>query len=175
MTVIIVWVLFAVLVCFSILGCFVSKFPGPILTLIGVLLVKFFTDSPIEWGAIAVCALIVVLSIILNKILPKLVKKLATYGKGGTWGTIIGSIFTLFIVWAMVYAELDETVFLSTAAALFLILPFIFATVFELISKKDFKLAAMSGLAATVTFVCSTLVKLLAVIYSLYAIFTVSL
>lgn len=163
------WGLFWILILIAFLGCFISRFPGPILALVAILIGKFFLPAGelIQWWNIVIIVLLVALSVVLNRMIPKWSESIAKFGKGGTWGTIVGSILTLCMAPAILDikpAGLAISIFLIS----FVVLPFIFATVFEFAKQKNFIEAARSGGGATLVFVCTSCVKLIAVFYAVY-------
>ncbi|MCH5236615.1 MAG: DUF456 domain-containing protein [Muribaculaceae bacterium] len=170
---IILWAIWAILIIIAFTGCFISKFPGPILAFAAILIAKLCMSvgDLIEWWNIVVIGILVVASFILNRMIPKWTKKLATYGKGGNWGAIVGSIAALIIVPSILTSVENPGVSITLIVMTFLVMPFIFATGFELISQKDFVASAKSGGGATITYICTTFVKLFTVVYSVYLMF----
>ena len=145
------------LICLGFLGCFIDKVPGPLLAFAGILIAKLAASMPISWGIIAVCAVLVVISMVVNaKYIPLLIKKVHPYGKGGKWGTFLGSLFAI----CCCAADASDAV----CIILLLVLPFLFAWVFEVISAKNAAEGTKRGIAAYTVFLASTLVKL-AVVY----------
>lgn len=167
------WALWAILIIIALIGCFISKFPGPILAFLAILEAKLFMSvgGLIEWWNIVVIGILVAAAFILNRMIPKWTKKLATYGKGGNWGAIVGSIAALIIVPAILTSIENPGVSITLIIMTFLAMPFIFATGFEFISQKNFVSSAKSGGGATITYICTTFVKLFTVVYSIYLMF----
>ena len=170
---IVLWAIWVVLMIIAIIGCFISKFPGPILAFAAILMAKLCmtVGSLIEWWNIVVIGILVAASFILNRMIPKWTKKLATYGKGGNWGAIVGSLAALIIIPALLTSIENPGVSITLIVMTLILMPFIFATGFEFISQKDFVAAAKSGSGATITYICTTFVKLFTVIYSIYLMF----
>lgn len=164
---------FAILLSLSFLGCFIAKFPSGILALAAILLAKFAMSVGefIKWWQVAVVIVLVVISTILNKQIPIWSKKYVTpYGKGGSWGTIVGSILALCMVPSL--SSFDNAgVALTLIILLFLILPFVFATCFEFVKQKDFIAAAKSGGSAALVYVGTSFVKLITIVYILDVVF----
>lgn len=164
------WGLFWLLILVSFLGCFISKFPGPVLAFVAILMAKFFMQAGevISWANIVIIAVLVIASFILNRFIPQWGKaKLTPYGKGANIGAIIGSILALIL--ALGFAEIEPVgVALTVIILTFIILPFIFSFVFEYLQKKNLMEAAKSGGSATVVYVCTTFVKVITVAYSVY-------
>lgn len=141
-----------VLMALGFLGCFVNKIPGPLVAFIGLLLVKFAAGLDISFGIIALCAALVIISMIINaKLVPSLVAKLHPYGKGGSWGAFLGSLIGLIV---MMSADV------IVGAIIMVALPYMFAWLFELISTKSVKECSKRALSALVVFLVSTVIKL---------------
>lgn len=144
------------LMCLGFLGCFVNKIPGPLLAFIGLLLAKFAADLPISWGIIALCAVLVVVSMVVNaKYVSQLAAKLYPYGKGGKWGTFIGSLIGLII--ALKASAVVGIIFM-------LALPYGFAWLFEYLGTKDSTESTKRATSAFTVYLASTVIKL-AVVY----------
>lgn len=166
------WALFFILIAIAFLGCFISKFPGPVLALAAILMAKFFMTAGelISWGNIVVITILVIASVVLNRFIPIWSKKLHPYGKGGNWGAIIGSIFTILLAPAITDIEpagLGITVLLLC----FILIPFLFSFLFEFFADKDAMRASRAGGSATLVYVSTTLVKLITVLYAVYLMF----
>ena len=169
---IILWAIWVILVVIAFVGCFVSKFPGPVLAFIAVLMAKLAMSAGeyIEWWNVVVIAILVIASIVLNRMIPKWTKKMVAYGKGGSWGAIVGSIAALILFPAITSIE-NAGVSVTLIIFTFITMPFVFATGFEFIRQKDLIGAARSGGGATIVYVCTTFVKLFTVIYTVYLMF----
>lgn len=167
------WGVFWLLIAFAFLGCFINKFPGPVLALIGVLMAKLFmtTGALIEWWNVVVIGVLVIASWWLTKLIPKWVSELGTYGKGAKWGSIIGSIAALIIVPALVTSVenpgLSFTIIFISAISM----TFVFASGLEFLSTRNIKVAAKNGGIAAFEYTCSTLIKLITVVYAVYFVF----
>ena len=170
---IVLWGIFVVLIVIALVGCFVSKFPGPILAFVAILMAKLAMSvgEAIEWWNVVVIGLLVAASFILNRMLPKWTANLATYGKGGSWGAVVGSITALIMMPALLTSTENPGVSWTLIGLTFIGMPFVFATGFEFIKQKEFVAAARSGGGATLVYVCSTFVKLFTVCYSVYLMF----
>lgn len=167
------WILFFILIAIALWGSFISKFPSPLLSLAAVLIAKFCmkVGDLISWVNIAVIVVLVVASMVVTKMAPKIAKKISDYGKGGTWGTIVGSILSLLI--SLAFMKMDSAVVAYILIILtFIVLPFLFAWLFEFISRKDMALAVKSACAATVAYIATTFIKLITVVYVVYLVFT---
>lgn len=144
------------LMCLGFLGCFVNKIPGPLLAFIGLLIAKLVADLPISWGIIALCAVLVIASMVVNsKYVPQLAAKLYPYGKGGKWGTFVGSLIGLLI--ALKASAVFGIIFM-------LALPYGLAWSFEFMGNKDAKEAGKRAASAFTVYLVSTVIKL-AVVY----------
>lgn len=164
------WVLVGLCLCFGFLGCFINKVPGPIAVVIATLLAIFCLDIPIEWGTFAIIAVLAVVSMIASKFLVKLAKKLQEYSKRATWGTTIGSIIGLLLVWGTVQAE--STALLITMMIVgFILLPFVLAFLLELTNKQGATMALKCATSATCAYLSDTLLKLVVFVYAIYVIF----
>lgn len=170
---IVLWGLFTLLMSLAFLGCFISKFPSGILSLAAILLAKFAMSvgSLLAWWNIAIIVVLAVASIILNKMLPVWSKKFVTpYGKGGSWGTIVGSVLVVCMTPAL--SSFDNAGVAATLMFLaFIVLPFLFAACFEFIKQKNFLEACKSGGSATLVYVGTSFVKLITVVYVMYLLF----
>lgn len=168
-----IWILFFILIAIALWGSFISKFPSSFLSLAAVLLAKFCLKAGnlISWANIAVIVILVVAAMVVTKMAPKMAKKISDYGKGGTWGTIIGSIIALFL--SLAYANMQSAVAAYILIILtFIILPFLFAWLFEYLSRKDMALAVQAACAATVVYITTTFIKLFTVVYVVCLVFT---
>lgn len=164
------WVLVGLLLCFGFLGCFINKVPGPLAVVLATLLAILCLDIPIEWGTFAIIAVLAVASMVASKFLVKLAKKLQEYSKRATWGTTIGSITGLLLVWGSVYA--DSTALLITMLIIgFIVLPFVLAFLLELTNKQGAAMALKCATSATCAYLSDTLLKLAVFIYAIYVIF----
>ena len=86
------------LIGFGFLGCFINKVPGPILAVIGLVVVAVAGDVEVPWwGWTLIVALLVIGKIVDKKLLPKVATAVAEYGKAGTWGTTIGLVCAFFV------------------------------------------------------------------------------
>ena len=165
--------LFWILIAIATVGCFISRFPGPILAFGAILMAKLFMKAgvAIEWWSIAVIAVLVVASWWVNRMLPKWTSSLGTYGKGAKTGTIIGSLIGLLIGCAMVGSASNEAVGMVLLILSLLVFTYIFAVALEYFSEKNLNIALKNGGIATIVYACSTAIKLLIVLYSVYLMF----
>lgn len=166
------WILFFVLIVVALYGSFISKFPSSLLSLAAVLIAKFCMQVGefITWTNLAVIVVLVVAAMIITKMAPRWAKKISDYGKGGTWGTIVGSIIALLL--SIAFASIDSVALAYVLIiACFLILPFLFAWLFEFIKQKQMVPALQSAGAAMVVYVSTTFIKLITVVYVVYLVF----
>lgn len=170
---IVLWILFFVLMVVALYGSFISKFPSSFLALAAVLIAKFgmAVGELISWANIIVIVILVVGAMVITKMAPRWAKKVSDYGKGGTWGTIVGSIIALLL--SMGFASAVESVAVAYFLIIlsFLILPFLFAFVFEYIAQKQTVPALQSAGAAMIVYVSTTFIKLITVVYVAYLVF----
>lgn len=157
------------------IGCFVHKIPGPLIAFIGILVYRFAGagGDAISGSALALCAVAVVLSMILTHFSPKLTKKIAKFGKAGTWGSIVGSLLGLAVL-ATASEDFMDGFFpvLLMLVVAFAVIPFALSYLFEFAARKDAKGALMPAVAAYVTFLSDMLIKLAVCVYCVYAVFT---
>lgn len=147
-----VLILVYALLAFGFIFCFVGKFPGQVLAYLGMIVAYFAMDVPFPTWLLIVCGVLVVASIVINKtVVPKLTKKVYEYGKGGSWGTAIGAIIALLSI-----AESSSD---FVAAFMFIILPFLFAFVFELIATKSASEGVKRAVGAYVIYLVSILIN----------------
>ena len=166
------WVLVGLCLVFGFLGCFINKVPGPIAVVIATLIAILALDIPIEWSTFGIIAGLAVASMIASKLLVKLVKKLQEYSKRATWGTTIGSIIGLLLVWGS--ASADSNALLVTMLFVgFVVLPFVLAFLLELTNKQGAAMALKCAASATCAFLADTCLKLVVFIYAIYVIFQI--
>lgn len=165
-----IWILAVLLIALGFLGCFINKVPGPLLAFIGVLITVFFGDVNANvWMLVLVGVLVIASMIVSKKLLPKLGEKVHPFGKGGSWGTTVGSIIGLLILAGSSNASAVGMIICFVLA--FFGLPYIFAFVFEFISNKNASVALKAAGGALVTFLASTVLKLVVCYLSFDLIF----
>ena len=166
------WVLVGLCLVFGFLGCFINKVPGPIAVVIATLIAILALDIPIEWSTFGIIAGLAVASMIVSKLLVKLVKKLQEYSKRATWGTTIGSLVGLLLVWGS--ASADSNALLVTMLIVgFVVLPFMLAFLLELTNKQGAAMALKCATSATCAYLSDTLLKLAVFVYAIYVIFQI--
>ena len=166
------WCIVALLLCFGFLGCFINKVPGPVAVVIATLLAILCLDIPIEWSTFGIITALAIASMIVSKLLVKLVKKLHEYSKRATWGTTIGSIIGLLLVWGS--ASADSNALLVTMLIVgFIVLPFVLAFLLELTNKQGAAMALKCAASATCAYLSDTLLKLAVFVYAIYVIFQI--
>lgn len=159
------------LMAFGLLGCFVYKIPGPILSFLGILVLQFGTDiEPFSTTSLIICAIAVILCKILEKQAPKLISKIHTFGRGGKIGCMLGSFIGIGVIAATSDAAKDM-IWLMYIVGL-VVIPFALAVLFEFISNKDWNVSLKSGAAAWTNYLVNTLLQLAISIYCLYEAFT---
>ena len=166
------WALVALLLCFGFLGCFINKVPGPIAVVIATLLAILCLDIPIEWSTFGIITALAVASMIVSKLLVKLVKKLHEYSKRATWGTTIGSIVGLLLVWGAASSE-SNALIVTMLIVGFIVLPFVLAFLLELTNKQGAVMALRCATSATCAYLSDTLLKLAVFVYAFYVIFQI--
>ncbi|MBD5459375.1 MAG: DUF456 domain-containing protein [Lachnospiraceae bacterium] len=155
------------LLAFGFLGCFVNKFPGPLLCFIAIFLAKVAFSVPISWGIIVLIAILVAASMFfLNKYLPILGQKVAPFTKGAQ-GTLLGSIIGVILI----CLSKSTTGLIILMIIGLVLIPFGLAYLMEYSVQKDSSAALSSAIGATVTYLCSTCVKLVIFCLSIYAVF----
>ena len=166
------WALVALLLCFGFLGCFINKVPGPIAVVIATLLAILCLDIPIEWSTFGIITALAIASMIVSKLLVKLVKKLHEYSKRATWGTTIGSIVGLLLVWGAASSE-SNALIVTMLIVGFIVLPFVLAFLLELTNKQGAVMALKCATSATCVYLSDTLLKLAVFVYAIYVIFQI--
>ncbi len=166
------WALVALLLCFGFLGCFINKVPGPIAVVIATLLAILLLDIPIEWSTFGIITALAIASMIVSKLLVKLVKKLQEYSKRATWGTTIGSIVGLLLVWGAASSE-SNALLVTMLIVGFIVLPFVLAFLLELTNKQGAVTALKCATSATCAYLSDTLLKLAVFVYAIYVIFQI--
>ena len=164
------WVLVALCLCFGFLGCFINKVPGPVAVVIATLLAILCLDIPISWGTFAIITALAIASMIVSKLLVKMVKKLQEYSKRATWGTTIGSIIGLLLVWGSSSSD-STALFVTMLIVGFIVLPFTLAFLLELTNKQGAPMALKCAASATCAYLSDTLLKLAVFVYAVYVIF----
>ncbi len=169
---IVCWSIVALCLMFGLIGCFINKFPGPLLVLIATLVARFGLGiGAVSWLVILVVALLYVASVVINKaVLPKLMAKLHDFSNAASWGCTVGVILGLpFLAVDTNSAPLIILLLILT----FMVMPYLFAFIFELIKVKNAGVAVKAAGSAYAVYAASTIVKLLAFVYAVYAIFNV--
>jgi len=164
------WCLVAILLCFGFLGCFINKVPGPIAVVLATLIAILALDVPIEWSTFAIVTALAIVSMIVSKVLVKLVKKLHEFSKRATWGTTIGSIIGLGLLYSSTSSD-SVALMICMAILAFVIIPYTLAFLLELTNKQGAVVAVKSAGAATGAFLADTCLKLVVFVYAIYVIF----
>jgi uncharacterized protein YqgC (DUF456 family) len=166
------WVLVALCLCFGFLGCFINKVPGPVAVVIATLLAILCLDIPISWGTFAIITALAIASMIVSKLLVKLVKKLQEYSKRATWGTTIGSIIGLLLVYGATSSD-SKALLITMLIVGFVVLPFVLAFLLELTNRQGAVMALKCATSATCAYLSDTLLKLAVFVYAIYVIFQI--
>ena len=99
----------------------------------------------------------------------KLLQKLHEYSKRASWGTTIGSIFGLIVLLAF---KSNSTALLILIGVVGLVLlPFVFAFLFELTNKKGSSETLKSASVATGVYLSNTFLKLVVFVVAIYVMF----
>ena len=158
-------ILVIILYCFGFLSCFINKVPGPLLVAIATVLAKCcMSDISGGWLQVAIVAMIV------SKKLTKVAKaKLHPYSKGASFATTIASILALLIL----VGTKDSSVGVVIAVFVigFIVLPYAFAYLVEIIKQKNNSLALKSAGSATVVYLSDTMLKLFILGLSFFLMF----
>lgn len=169
----IVWIILSfLLMIVGLLGCFIHRLPGPVITFAGILLMNFCTDvQAFSTLSLVICALAVVLCKVLDLYVPRIARLISDYGKAGKWGCVIGSLMGVFVVWPMMnYTETVASKVLILVIGL-VVLPFLFAYIGESVSHRSLKTSFRPSLAAFSTYLIGTLLKLSVCLYCIYTAF----
>lgn len=169
----IVWIVLSfLLMIMGLLGCFIHRLPGPVVTFAGILLMNYCTDvEAFSTLSLVICALAVILCKVLDFYIPKIGRLISDYGRAGKWGCVIGSLIGVLGVWPMVnYAETVSSKVMLLAIGL-IVLPFLFAYIGESISRRSLQTSLRPSLAAFSTYLIGTLLKLSVCLYCIYTAF----
>ena len=141
---IILYILTAVCLAASIVGCIVPALPGPPLAFVGLLLLSFtdVAEADITALELSITFLVAVAISVADYVMPVIGTKKFGGTKWGNWGCVIGSIIGLFFP--------PVGIILG---------PFIGATVGELIGGKQFSSALKAGFGSFLGFFIGTLLK----------------
>lgn len=149
------------LLAFGFLLCFIGRFPGQVLAYAGMLVAAFAVKNQLypTW-MLVVCGIVVVASFIFTKkSAPKIAEKVHAFGKAGRIGTTVGSIISILCL----ASDVNPVV----GIILLLVLPFVFAFLFELIASKSVAEGAKRAAGAYTLFSVSTLINLAICIFCL--------
>lgn len=166
----VLWALVILCLCLGFLGCFVNKVPGPLAVLVAMAIAKYGCDVSFGWDTVTIVAVLAVASMILSKILVKLVKKMHAFNKRGAWGTTVGSIVGLGVLSSVGVGDSIAVVIIFAIACLVL-LPFVFAFLFELTMRAGMEETTKCATAATASYLADSLLKLLVFGYAVYIMF----
>ena len=166
------WALVALCLCLGFLGCFINKVPGPIAVVIATLLAILCLDIPIAWSTFGIITALAIASMIVSKLLVKMVKKLQEYSKRATWGTTIGSIIGLLLVYGATSSD-SKALLITMLIVGFVVLPFVLAFLLELTNRQGAVMALKCATSATCAYLSDTLLKLAVFVYAIYVIFQI--
>lgn len=139
-----IYIVTGLLMLIGLAGCIIPALPGPPLSYIGLLLLKF-TPLGNEVGTweLVITGLVVVIVVVIDYVTPIIGAKKFGGTKYGNWGCAIGTIIGLFFP--------PFGIILG---------PFLGAVVGELIGKKEFKDALKAGFGAFIGFLFGFLLKM---------------
>ena len=139
-----IYIVTGLLMLIGLAGCIIPALPGPPLSYIGLLLLKF-TPLGKEVGTweLVITGLVVVIVVVIDYVTPIIGAKKFGGTKYGNWGCAIGTVIGLFFQ--------PFGIILG---------PFFFFFVGELIGKKEFKDALKAGFGAFIGFLFGFLLKM---------------
>lgn len=134
----IVWIILSfLLMAIGLVGCFINRIPGPILTYAGILLLNFCTDIHVfDTMSLVICGLVVVLCKVADMFVPKVSGPISEYGQSGKWGCLIGSMLGVLGVWPTISSADDNTTVIQTMVLALVVFSFVFAYIGESVSRK---------------------------------------
>lgn len=144
-----IYIVTGLLMLVGLVGCIVPALPGPPLSYIGLILLKFtpLGDEIVTWELV-ITGLVVAIVVIIDYITPIIGAKKFGGTKYGNWGCAIGAIVGLFFP--------PFGIILG---------PFLGAVIGELIGKKEFKDALKAGFGAFIGFLFGFLLKMAVCLY----------
>lgn len=164
------WCLLGLCLCFGFLGCFVNKVPGPIAVVIATIIGLACLNLPITWTVVSIIAVLAIASMVASKVLVKLVQKLHEYSKKATWGTTIGSIVGLCLLFAVKGMDSMFAIIMILIVGL-VVVPFVLAFLLELTNKQGAPESLKCATAATGAYLADTCLKLVVFVYAVYVLF----
>ncbi|MDD5871428.1 MAG: DUF456 family protein [Bacteroidales bacterium] len=164
-------ILVILLYCFGFLSCFINKVPGPLLVAIATVLAKCCIDSVTGgWLQVVIVCVLAIAAMIASKMITKVAKaKLHPYSKGASFATTIASILALLILVGVKDSSAGTVVAVFLIG--FIVLPFVFAYLVEIIKQKNNGLALKSAGSATAVYLSDTMLKLFILGLSFYLMF----
>lgn len=144
-----IYIVTGLLMLVGLVGCIVPALPGPPLSYLGLILLKFtpLGDEIVTWELV-ITGLVVAIVVIIDYITPIIGAKKFGGTKYGNWGCAIGAIVGLFFP--------PFGIILG---------PFLGAVIGELIGKKEFKDALKAGFGAFIGFLFGFLLKMAVCLY----------
>ena len=144
-----IYIVTGLLMLVGLVGCILPALPGPPLSYLGLILLKFtpLGDEIVTWELV-ITGLVVAIVVIIDYITPIIGAKKFGGTKYGNWGCAIGAIVGLFFP--------PFGIILG---------PFLGAVIGELIGKKEFKDALKAGFGAFIGFLFGFLLKMAVCLY----------
>ena len=155
---------------FGFLGCFINKIPGPFSVVIAVILAKYGMDVNYDWGTIVLIIILAILSVVFSKFLVKGAKRLQEFSKRASWGITLGSIVGL-ILFGVLGKDASTFMIIMLLILNLVLVPFLFAFLFELTKKLGTQATLKRASAATMVFLTDTCLKLGVFAYAVYVMF----
>lgn len=166
-----IWALVVVLLGLGFYGCFVNKVPGPVFVVIATAVAKFGTKMDLGWDSVAIVTVLAIVSMILSKQLVKKVKQFHSFSKRGARGTTLGSIIGLLVVASLSSKASSLGILIVSALIGLVVLPFVFAFLFELTLKAGMEETKKCAFAATGAYLADTCLKLVVFVFAVRAMF----
>ena len=144
-----IYIVTGLLMLVGLVGCILPALPGPPLSYLGLILLKFtpLGDEIVTWELV-ITGLVVAIVVIIDYITPIIGAKKFGGTKYGNWGCAIGTIVGLFF-----------------PPCGLILGPFLGAVIGELIGKKEFKDALKAGFGAFIGFLFGFLLKMAVCLY----------
>lgn len=135
----------------GLVGCIVPMLPGPPIAYVAMLLLHFTDVVQFSWTQMLIWLALVVIVQLLDFVVPMLGTKYTGGSKAGEWGCFVGVVVGLFYMpWGIIVG------------------PFVGAVIGELIARKPFGRAFLSGLGSFIGFLVGTGLKLLLCLYFVF-------
>lgn len=154
----------------SVIGCFLSRYPAPVLAFIAVILAKIYLPVNIATWQVWAIGLLTAACVIINYLIPRWFNGIRRFSAWGKWGTIAGSLIAIVLIPHILLEDGTLADNAVRAAIIFVGLPPALAFSLELIGQRSAFGALKSGLTATVAYYASTIVKIAVIGASAYLI-----